>query len=241
MLYENPMPKEQYSKYINSADWKAKRLARLEMDKHKCRRCGNDGDVVHHATYKNVGNEEMEDLVTLCSWCHKRIHGLAKIIEKKAYSPTDEYERAVGWAYKKGGNMSIAEIWSITREPPENETYYHCTEILCKSLDKEMNGAGRALERLIKSADGEFETSYNRVLPMKPRRNSKRYEQYEKELAGIGDVLEFLESKKLIFRHGDQIMIHPYMNNLERNEVVEYCYYNKFCDLWESLHKEEQT
>lgn len=242
MLYDNPMPKEQYTEYIHSAEWKAKRRKRLEMDNHICQRCHcPDGNVVHHRTYKNIGHEGMEDLVTLCSWCHKRVHGLDKIISKKAYRAADKYERQVGWAYKKGGDLSIAEIWNITREPPENELTYQCTESLCDSVNAEMAGAGRILDSLIRYAGEEFEVRYSWILPSKPGKTSKRYEKYEKEVEETDRALEFLESKKLIVRLGDKIMIHPYMNDLTRNEVVELCYYNKFCDLWESLHGVSET
>lgn len=240
MLYGNPMTKEQYDRYRNSSDWKAKRKARLEMDKYRCRRCGLDGDVVHHRTYENIGNEKMEDLETLCSWCHKRIHGLDKIVHnRKLYRAADKYERKVGFAYKRGGTLSIAEIWNITRMPPENEINYRCTDILCESLNAEMDGAGRVLGRLIRSADEEFEVSYNFAVGPKPRKNSKRYAEYEKEVDGIDKTLEFLESKKLIVRRERTIMVHPYLNMFERDEVFELCYYNKFCDLWEALHKED--
>ncbi|MCE5329646.1 HNH endonuclease [bacterium] len=29
---------------------------------------------VHHLTYKSFGNEELEDLVTVCEKCHEKIH-----------------------------------------------------------------------------------------------------------------------------------------------------------------------
>ena len=239
-FYENPMIKEEYDRYRNSSAWKAKRKARLEMDKHTCQRCGCEGEVVHHRTYDNIGNEKMEDLETLCSWCHKRIHVLDKIIHsRKLYRAADKYERKVGSAYKRGGNLSIAEIWNITRQPPSNELYYRRTQSLCESLNEETDFAGRVLERLIRSADEEFEVPYRCAVPSKPRKNSKWYAEYEKEMAGIENTLEFLESKKLIARVENTIMVHPYLNLFEREEVFELCYYNKFCDLWEPLHKED--
>lgn len=75
MLCENPMTKEEYNRYMSSAEWKAKRQERLEIDKHTCRRCGSSYDViVHHITYRNIGHEGMEDLVTLCRSCHAELH-----------------------------------------------------------------------------------------------------------------------------------------------------------------------
>jgi hypothetical protein len=43
---------------------------------YRCRLCGRD-DLqlhVHHSTYKNYGEEKLEDLITLCSTCHERFH-----------------------------------------------------------------------------------------------------------------------------------------------------------------------
>lgn len=233
MLYENPMPKEQYTEYIHSAEWKAKRRERLEMDKGVCQRCGSpDGNVVHHLTYANIGNEKMEDLVTLCSWCHKRIHGIAKIISKKEYRPVESGSlRLDGWVAMRGGNLSIEEMWDITRMPPENELAYRHSRELCESLDREMAGAGRALDCLANCADGQFEACISSIPT--PRRKKK-------PMYDVDAVLNFLESKKLIFRHGNKVMVHPYLNCFERNEVSELCYYNKFCDLWESLHEKPE-
>lgn len=233
MLYENPMPKEQYSKYIKSAEWKAKRQERLEMDKYTCRRCGSPYDtVVHHITYKNIGHEEMEDLITLCSWCHKRIHGIAKIISKKEFKEvTSPRYIHRGWVAWKGGDKSIEEMWNITRMPPVDEYKYRFSSDLCKSLDAEMDGAGEMLSSLSQCMDEEFNAMLIPTITRKLKKGSRKLVELDRN-----KILDFLESKKLIVRNGREIMVHPYLNEFERNEVSELCYYNRFCDLWESLH-----
>lgn len=63
-----------YSKYINSSKWKAKRKTHLAANP-VCVRCGSSKfRHVHHLTYKNFGNEQPEDLVTLCRGCHEAAH-----------------------------------------------------------------------------------------------------------------------------------------------------------------------
>lgn len=63
---------------------------RLECDGFVCRVCGRLGEQeggeaklnVHHLTYKNFKNEELEDLITACKDCHKYIHKIRKKRDK---------------------------------------------------------------------------------------------------------------------------------------------------------------
>lgn len=77
------MTKEQYHNYLTSDDWKAKRERRLAIDDNKCCVCGS-GDLlnVHHLTYKNVTNENVDtDLATLCRACHITLHRVREIVD----------------------------------------------------------------------------------------------------------------------------------------------------------------
>lgn len=64
-----------YDAYIHSRDWYAKRDKRIKLDNYTCQVCGTTERPlqVHHRTYKNLGNEPMEDLITVCSVCHSII------------------------------------------------------------------------------------------------------------------------------------------------------------------------
>ena len=74
----------EYERYMRSEAWERKRSERLELDGNRCVMCGRpnglqkDGATpilqVHHIHYRNLGHEPMEDLVSLCPTCHKRIH-----------------------------------------------------------------------------------------------------------------------------------------------------------------------
>lgn len=66
-----------YETYINSSAWASKRKLVLARDDYTCVRCQKRrlrGQHVHHLTYRNLGNEPLGDLVTLCEDCHTREH-----------------------------------------------------------------------------------------------------------------------------------------------------------------------
>lgn len=72
---ENETEKIDHQEYINSPKWKAKRQMVLERDNFRCRKCGTGKNLdVHHITYENIGNEPLDDLVTLCRNCHEEVH-----------------------------------------------------------------------------------------------------------------------------------------------------------------------
>lgn len=76
--------------YYLSNQWKRRRLERLNHDKHICQGCGISASQlqslgwspleVHHKNsgppdyrYPSFGNEQLQDLLTLCSTCHTAI------------------------------------------------------------------------------------------------------------------------------------------------------------------------
>lgn len=67
--------KYNYKEYLESNKWKEFREKVLKRDNYKCTKCGNTNELcIHHITYDNFGNENLEDVVTLCSKCHEEIH-----------------------------------------------------------------------------------------------------------------------------------------------------------------------
>lgn len=79
------MKKEEYYKYLNSREWLLKKHELItiylkEGWKIECKICNNTNNLrVHHASYKNVGNEILTDeniwdLIFLCDDCHKKVH-----------------------------------------------------------------------------------------------------------------------------------------------------------------------
>ncbi len=64
-----------YQKYLRSEEWKMRREQRLKIDNYTCQMCGTKEKlVVHHKTYARIFNEDMDDLITLCDPCHKKVH-----------------------------------------------------------------------------------------------------------------------------------------------------------------------
>lgn len=67
-----------HENYLQSPEWKSKRLLILHRDNYTCQRCQcSAAEVVHHITYQNLGNEYDYELVSLCHHCHDIIHGRA--------------------------------------------------------------------------------------------------------------------------------------------------------------------
>ncbi len=68
-----------YLLYLCSPDWAAKRTAVLARKHGLCEYeggCGNRATQVHHRTYDRIGAEKLEDLLAVCSTCHRTIHGI---------------------------------------------------------------------------------------------------------------------------------------------------------------------
>lgn len=64
-----------YKDYLRSHEWAAKRRERFDMDNGICCECGAPADHVHHVTYERLGDERMQDLLSVCRPCHSKIHG----------------------------------------------------------------------------------------------------------------------------------------------------------------------
>lgn len=84
------MNKKEYAKLLLDPLWRAKRVEILERDKHTCTRCKSRNDLqVHHLVYEDdfPWESKNEDLITLCSSCHKLWHKLNKP-EHRSYTGT---------------------------------------------------------------------------------------------------------------------------------------------------------
>jgi len=66
-----------YHKYLLSDEWAAIKLDLFEFRGEICERCNSKDNIqVHHIHYKNLYNEEPEDLLILCKDCHKEEHSI---------------------------------------------------------------------------------------------------------------------------------------------------------------------
>jgi len=69
-----------YHEYIKSPGWKETSRLAKERAGYRCQLCNRKGDDTtlhtHHRTYVRLGIEFDEDLIVLCSSCHKKHHGI---------------------------------------------------------------------------------------------------------------------------------------------------------------------
>lgn len=65
-----------YEDYLGSDHWKGKKSERLKLSNYCCDVCGDDEIQlqVHHKHYETLGHEDMDDLASLCPYCHKDVH-----------------------------------------------------------------------------------------------------------------------------------------------------------------------
>ncbi len=72
--------KTEYHFYLQSDQWKGIRSQVINRDKGVCQICKEETLLpqVHHLTYKNIFNEKLEDLITICDNCHREIHNKQK-------------------------------------------------------------------------------------------------------------------------------------------------------------------
>jgi formate-dependent nitrite reductase cytochrome c552 subunit len=64
-----------YTSYLKSAHWDSiKKAYKKSGYPQYCMGCKNSKFQLHHKTYKNIGNEPLEDLMPLCKHCHTAVH-----------------------------------------------------------------------------------------------------------------------------------------------------------------------
>lgn len=81
--------------YLRSELWKFKKKERLKLDKYTCQSCGITGvelHIHHLSEYNNLGYEDINSLISLCSSCHTYQH------EQLGYPQT--YEEYMNWNVK---------------------------------------------------------------------------------------------------------------------------------------------
>lgn len=103
-----------YPTFLKSRYWWEVRRAAISRDGGRCCECGGTKDLeVHHLTYENRGREKehMEDVVTLCSYCHARMHGRYR--SSKGLTP-------VFYEVLEAGRRIVSETSSIISEEAKN-------------------------------------------------------------------------------------------------------------------------
>lgn len=71
------MDREAYQRYLASREWAVLKLRVRARSKGVCERCRQrPHQETHHVTYARVGAEHLEDLLGVCTPCHKFLSGL---------------------------------------------------------------------------------------------------------------------------------------------------------------------
>ena len=69
------MSAEEKQQYLQSAEWYELRTLVFARDNYTCQSCGSKQSLnCHHIVYDRLGNENLEDLTTLCENCHTLLH-----------------------------------------------------------------------------------------------------------------------------------------------------------------------
>jgi hypothetical protein len=66
---------KEYNRYLQTEEWRQKRVKVFERAKGKCEGCGiKPATQVHHLTYKHAFAEFLFELVAVCDECHEGLH-----------------------------------------------------------------------------------------------------------------------------------------------------------------------
>lgn len=72
------MPYASYVEYLSTPKWQEIRFRAFERDDYVCQDCGTAVSLssghAHHLTYDRLGDELLEDIQTLCRYCHMKVH-----------------------------------------------------------------------------------------------------------------------------------------------------------------------
>lgn len=73
--YQQTSYYKDYICYLSSEKWKAKREQAFSRDNDICQLCKESpAEQVHHITYERLGDENLEDLLSVCIPCHEEFH-----------------------------------------------------------------------------------------------------------------------------------------------------------------------
>lgn len=114
--------------YITTPKWQSFRKQALAHYGAICNRCKSHGTDVHHKTYRNWGNEKLEDVEILCRPCHEAEEAMKRSTRKSKGKPKPRKEmhlRAI-WAYMTGKQRRmVMEKFGIEAESTLNIEITH--------------------------------------------------------------------------------------------------------------------
>lgn len=125
-----------YAEYLRSSHWHRTKQRYRESDRPQACICGETEVDLHHTTYENLGNENLEDLTALCRRCHTLVH----VLERRGELTLDlegfeSDERAAAYAIEQDARKAKAQAdregrlneWHVARADFERwlVTHFH--------------------------------------------------------------------------------------------------------------------
>ncbi len=143
-----------YEEYLKTPEWASKRDQALKRDGYCCRACNSSEKLqVHHRTYERRGNEDLNDLTTLCNDCHEHFH--EKISQDEIMGrthPDPEIEEDA--SAKKKRQTQKREDYLIGMLVQNPNLYQHVSGILSES---DLTGADASALYQLFGLDKPFE------------------------------------------------------------------------------------
>ena len=130
-----------YKEYLESDYWKGIREEVYKRDGYKCRLCNSEDNLhAHHRTYEFLGNENLDDLITLCRKCHNIFHKKNPEVNYSTHIQHEKWERQ-----REQEEKEVINIWFYLSE---NRNQFD--ELLKEKLNKEKHIKSTEFHKIIK-------------------------------------------------------------------------------------------
>lgn len=147
--------------YLQSSEWKKKRFERIKKDDGCCVLCGRkNGLVVHHLTYEHYGNENIDELITLCRSCHYRLHNPHELEPHNKKQPLYVKVDNMHW-YGNGEILPVGDPVGVeyilaTAEHLSDKKYHYITlDLICNILDAISGEKGKVFSYILRNMGQE--------------------------------------------------------------------------------------
>lgn len=99
--------------YLESEDWAQQRQKCLVSLGGKCRRCGAEATVAHHADYRHwsCGDRELHSLVPLCAKCHAQEHAHEAVRDATPFFAKRDARDHTSWVDDDVLSADILAVW----------------------------------------------------------------------------------------------------------------------------------
>jgi hypothetical protein len=152
-----------YSEYLKSDTWKTnkKRLLSSKRFREKKCFCGSTKSVcIHHITYKNIGNEKVQDVIPVCKFHHEMIHNYEKekdcSIRKATHTVRNAILRQKGLYISKKSKRRIRVKNKEVKRKGKSVFYKQGVKSLVKGRSGFKARAGDGIYRKIETKESIF-------------------------------------------------------------------------------------